>query len=310
MPEAEAIAAVPPSEEARPAPATEAARRAAGWPSTPHSPGPAIESDLRVAEELDGSAPEPDALQEWASQAAAAEPEPNDRQEPEDEAQAEPEPPRRGLFARLFGRRREPAKRKRPPAEASDDLDTTDRQLDVDLGEAEDAGTETTDNQLVETDTDGPVAAAEEASITPPGEESGIGHGDLAALGSPEPSADDLAAEEMSELETDEPDLEALGEPETEHADPEGLGEPETDDSEIATEAPGVTTEGEPAGMAAQAEAHDPQAENAPAAAAPVADLAAELRAAEEVAAEQVEAVLTGVLDRLGSAHHRPFSRS
>ncbi len=42
----------------------------------------------------------------------------------------------------------------------------------------------------------------------------------------------------------------------------------------------------------------------------PVEDLAAELRAAEEVAAEQVEAVLTAVLDRLGSAHHRPFSRS
>jgi pilus assembly protein FimV len=39
-------------------------------------------------------------------------------------------------------------------------------------------------------------------------------------------------------------------------------------------------------------------------------DIAAEVRAAEEVAAEQVTAVLTGVLDRLGSAHHRPFSRS
>ncbi len=34
-----------------------------------------------------------------------------------------------------------------------------------------------------------------------------------------------------------------------------------------------------------------------------------ELRATEEVAAEQVEAVLTAVLDRLGAAHHRPFSR-
>jgi hypothetical protein len=40
------------------------------------------------------------------------------------------------------------------------------------------------------------------------------------------------------------------------------------------------------------------------------ADLAAELRAAEETAAEQVAAVLTAVLDSLGSAHHRPFSRS
>jgi hypothetical protein len=40
------------------------------------------------------------------------------------------------------------------------------------------------------------------------------------------------------------------------------------------------------------------------------ADLAAELRAAEEIAAEEVTAVLTAVLDRLGAAHHRPFSRS
>jgi hypothetical protein len=39
-------------------------------------------------------------------------------------------------------------------------------------------------------------------------------------------------------------------------------------------------------------------------------EIAADLKAAEEVAAEQVTAVLTGVLDRLGAAHHRPFSRS
>ena len=39
-------------------------------------------------------------------------------------------------------------------------------------------------------------------------------------------------------------------------------------------------------------------------------DLAGELKAAEEVAAEEVRAVLTAVLDRLGAAHHRPFSRA
>ena len=44
-------------------------------------------------------------------------------------------------------------------------------------------------------------------------------------------------------------------------------------------------------------------------------DIAAELQVAEEVAAEQVAAeevtaVLTAVLDRLGAAHHRPFSRA
>jgi hypothetical protein len=38
--------------------------------------------------------------------------------------------------------------------------------------------------------------------------------------------------------------------------------------------------------------------------------MAAESIAAEEVSAEEVTAVLTAVLDRLGAAHHRPFSRS
>jgi|HubBroStandDraft_2_1064218.scaffolds.fasta_scaffold00994_8 hypothetical protein len=41
-----------------------------------------------------------------------------------------------------------------------------------------------------------------------------------------------------------------------------------------------------------------------------IVDISAELMAAEEVAAEEVTAVLAAVLDRLGAAHHRPFSRS
>jgi hypothetical protein len=41
-----------------------------------------------------------------------------------------------------------------------------------------------------------------------------------------------------------------------------------------------------------------------------VADISAELRAAEEAATAEVTAVLAAVLDRLGAAHHRPFSRS
>lgn len=40
------------------------------------------------------------------------------------------------------------------------------------------------------------------------------------------------------------------------------------------------------------------------------ADISAELAAAEQVATEQVTELLTSVLDRLGAAHHRPFSRS
>ncbi|HEY3865256.1 MAG TPA: hypothetical protein VGL54_04125 [Solirubrobacteraceae bacterium] len=39
-------------------------------------------------------------------------------------------------------------------------------------------------------------------------------------------------------------------------------------------------------------------------------DIAAELLAAEEAATAEVTAVLTSVLDRLGAAHHRPFSRA
>jgi hypothetical protein len=40
------------------------------------------------------------------------------------------------------------------------------------------------------------------------------------------------------------------------------------------------------------------------------AEISAELKAAEELATAEVTAVLTSVLDRLGAAHHRPFSRS
>ena len=47
----------------------------------------------------------------------------------------------------------------------------------------------------------------------------------------------------------------------------------------------------------------DPPPENSP-------DIAAELKAAEEAATEEVTAVLTAALDRLGAAHHRPFSRA
>jgi len=53
----------------------------------------------------------------------------------------------------------------------------------------------------------------------------------------------------------------------------------------------------------------DGAVEHAPSSDAPT-DIAAELEQAEEAALEQVTAVLTGVLDRLGAAHHRPFSRA
>jgi hypothetical protein len=38
-------------------------------------------------------------------------------------------------------------------------------------------------------------------------------------------------------------------------------------------------------------------------------DLAAELASVEAQMTEETTELLTGVLDRLGAAHHRPFSR-
>ena len=68
---------------------------------------------------------------------------------------------------------------------------------------------------------------------------------------------------------------------------------------------------GEPYGRAelrAPAETESTRHEHAEAAHAD--DIGAEIRAAEDAAAEEVTAVLTSVLDRLGAAHHRPFSRA
>jgi hypothetical protein len=68
-----------------------------------------------------------------------------------------------------------------------------------------------------------------------------------------------------------------------------------------------------PASLAPQRFEAEPDAEATPADA--LDDISAELMAAESIAAEdvsaeEVTAVLTAVLDRLGAAHHRPFSRS
>ena len=201
-----------PVAERKPAPATEAARRAAGWPSARHAAEPAIESDLRAAEALDGPPPEPDGLQDWAVQSAEARAaEPRDEHTPEDETLAEPEPfaepepPKRGLFARLFGRRRGRAKNPSPLEDAAPPSEETD-----------DAGA---------------TLVAER-----PGEETEIQPGELAALGQPEAEADDLEAA-RDETEIGHADLAALGEPELRggaQPEPHDGGAPEPDISERA----------------------------------------------------------------------------
>ena len=61
---------------------------------------------------------------------------------------------------------------------------------------------------------------------------------------------------------------------------------------------------------AEQAAAEQAAAEQAAAEQAAAEEAAAEQAAAEQAAAEEVTAVLTAALDRLGAAHHRPFSRA
>jgi hypothetical protein len=235
----------------KPAPATEAARRAAGWPSAGALPGPAIESDLRAAEALGGPPTAPAGVQEWAAQ-AIEEPEAIDAGEPAAITQG-PLPERKlGFFARLFGRRRRAAAPQASPV--ADDL------------EAEIAAE---------------PAEAEAPQEPAPEEVEDVGAEGAVQTGPEDPAPEDPVAEmePVAQAEADLPP--ATAEDET-ALDPEPEPEPEV-----------------------HAMAEEPQSESH--AAEP--GLASELRAAEEVAAEQVEAVLSAVLDRLGAAHHRPFSR-
>jgi hypothetical protein len=87
-------------------------------------------------------------------------------------------------------------------------------------------------------------------------------------------------------------------EPELE-LEPSGASEPEPAQMEPEL----AQTEPEPA----QTEPEPAQTEPEPA---QTPDLAAELAQVEEALSEQDAALLSGVLDRLGAAHHRPFSRS
>jgi hypothetical protein len=90
-----------------------------------------------------------------------------------------------------------------------------------------------------------------------------------------------------------------------EQAPPERPAEPELTEEQVLPEPPAepeLTVEPEPT-----PEDLPPPPDELPE---DIPDIAAELKAAEEVATAEVTAVLTAVLDRLGAAHHRPFSRS
>jgi hypothetical protein len=229
-PEAEATpaleAASAPEAEATPPPKAEVAPP----PEAVTAPAPEAAPELRSEPEA-ATAPEP-----------GSEPETAIAPDPQSETE-----PRRGFFARLFGRRR----REVPSAAA---VQT------VTVGPA--------DQPSQEEASDAPVApdafAAVREVLAP--ETFAAEHPFVAAPEIKEPDPTPIVAV---------PGPAGIG--------PEPMGtEPETTASEPEARAGSESTDG----------------------------IAAELMAAEEAGAEEVTAVLTAVLDRLGAAHHRPFSRS
>ena len=242
-----AAESVPGADEAMPPPATPAGAMAA-WAlqeseTLPPASGADADAFGGVPAEAHGEASAEQSAspeQTFADDAAQAFQAPEHR----------PEPPRRGFFARLFGRRQKASKPAFSPTTAAG------AGADVELTIAREA-----------------ARRRLEATLAAP----------------PVPQAEARAdAYEPAEDQQDEaPEQIAAEAPEHATAEP---AEDQQDEGpeQIAAEAPEHAT------------AETPE---------PVADLSAELRAAEETAAEEVTAVLTAVLDRLGSAHHRPFSR-
>jgi hypothetical protein len=125
----------------------------------------------------------------------------------------------------------------------------------------------------------------------------------------PEPAIEVTPDPEPVAVEEPEPDV-VLGEPEPRpgffarlfrhrRAKEQAVSEPPVDELPIE---PAAVAEPEPAPEGVTTSPDEPP-EDTP-------DIAAELKAAEEAATEEVTAVLTAVLDRLGAAHHRPFSRA
>ena len=276
-----------PQAERKPAPATEAARRAAGWPPIVPEHDPAIESDPPAGGAADGP-DQPDGLHAWAAQAAIEPAEPLEREDPcRNGAGAE-----RGAPARLLRAAVRPA----PKAVRAHGHGFERR-----LPRRAESRTPRNRRTRRPADVEGIEVAAEDTVRV---EAAGVeGRLDIAAE-DPEPTDEALGV--------DEPVVDAA-EP-ADEADPSGEDEPEQAATDAASPAPASDTDplAEDRPIAAETPT-EPEQELAPTgaadeqAAAP--DLSAELKAAEEVAAEQVTAVLTAVLDRLGSAHHRPFSR-
>ncbi|HEV7586412.1 MAG TPA: hypothetical protein VGO14_11595 [Solirubrobacteraceae bacterium] len=182
--------------------------------------------------------------------------------------------PRRGFFARFFDRWRTPP------------------ELDA----------ETADQPLETTTPAEPAIEAESALEAVPALEA-----EPAVEPGPAPEAD--AVTETEHAAEAEVAIEATGAIEPAAGSP-SVEVPSADEIEPALEAPldEAPAEGVSGAPAAAESEHLPRQPEP--AAEQGGDIAAELKAAEETTDADVTAVLTSVLDRLGAAHHRPFSRS
>lgn len=127
------------------------------------------------------------------------------------------------------------------------------------------------------------------------------------------------ADERLQRIDAEDRDLGVAGEPDAVDApdtvepvatpgDPDGTGATAAAQAPQSVELTNATTEA----LGPEQESDPPpetEMPTAPERVEAVPDISSQLKAAEEAATAEMTAVLTAVLDRLGSAHHRPFSR-
>ena len=252
----------------------------------------------------------------------AHEPSPEEEAEEEDgEAYAEEEDgeayewmsyderePRRGFLSRLFGRWRRP-----PAVEAGAGEDSRAAASGAQGSAAEDSGAAAPAADAVAEATNSAAEAVPECE--PPARED-LPHGGSSPVeealsfeanthGAEEalsPEANPHGAEEALSPETG-----AAADPAAAPATPEAPIEMTPSEAASADELEPVQAAVAPVADGATAEPEAISPGTSPAE--QVGDIGAELKAAEETEDAEVTAVLTSVLDRLGAAHHRPFSR-
>jgi hypothetical protein len=205
--------------------------------------------------------------------------------------------PRRGFLARLFGRWRRPAALDDETAGESLEATSADAVREPEPGPpAGEAVAESTGSPFGEDEIVAPEAGASMDAQSAA----------VATFEAPPP--DDASAEELEAI--DEAPVEPIADASAE--EPEAIDEAPVEPIADASAEELEAIDEAPVEPIADASAEEPEAPSPrPDPAKPDDDdIAGELNAAEETADAEVTAVLTSVLDRLGAAHHRPFSRS